>query len=307
MMFHIVEFRKLLKILCFRMPNEYMEKESVMEKIVFSHEDHVAIISMNRSESYNALDMEFAAKFADALDRCATDPGIRAIVVTGNGKAFCAGGDLRDVALGSDEYASHEPKAAAERMRELATGLNRLILGIRRSDKPVIAAINGVAAGAGFSIAMACDLRIAAESAKFKQAYTSGGMTPDGGWTLFVPMQVGYARTMELLLLDEGISAQKALALGIVNEICPGEELLSRALEWGHKIASGSAHAFAASKKLIGKTCFPDLEAALDRECRSITEAVLGTDGQEGIASFLEKRPPNFHTGDAVLSEMQQQ
>jgi len=258
-----------------------------MENVLFKLTGNVAILSLNKPDSFNSLDIELSADFLDKLLLCRETKEVRAIVVTGEGKAFCAGGNLRKMAEG--------PDTPSQMLGKLIRGLNAVICEIKRSEKPVIAAINGAAAGAGFSLAMACDLKVASEKAKFKQAYTSSALVPDGGFTISVPSLIGYTRAMELVLLDEGISADKALEWGLVNKVCAPDDVLNTAITFGQKIADGPSFAFGEAKRLINQNTFPGLESALENERRAMMAASAHPDGLEGIHAFLEKRSPVFN------------
>ncbi len=254
--------------------------------VLHTEEDKIAILTLNKPNSFNALDMEITEEFLEKLDSCIASSTIRAIIITGAGKAFCAGGDLLKVC-----EAAVPP---SEILGQMVRYLNLAIMDIKRSDKPIIAAINGVAAGAGLSLALACDLRVASSKAKFRQAYTSAGLTPDGGWTVFAPAQLGLGRAMELVLLDQAIDAETALSWGAINKICPEDQVMNTALEWAKHITSGPAYAFAQAKKLLNRTALPNLESFLEDERYSMIAASASEDGLEGINAFVEKRRPVF-------------
>lgn len=258
-----------------------------MENVLLKKTDNVGILTLNRPQVFNSINSELAEDFVEKIGRCADQSDIRAIVVTGEGKAFCAGGDLKAVVSGGGNF--------SDRMDILVSGLNSMVRSIVQSKKPVLAAINGTAAGGGFSLAMACDLRIASESAKFKQAYTSSGLVPDGGWTMTVPYGIGYARSIEMALLDEVFTADKLLEWGLVNKICPAEEVLTTTVTLAKKISEGSSFAYERVKRLISQNIFSTLEDALANERDSIVAATAHPDGIEGMTAFIEKRAPRFH------------
>ena len=189
------------------------------------------------------------------------------------------------------EYLKSDP---SKPYRQLIKGLNQVIIEIRQLSKPVIAAINGSVAGAGISLAAACDLRIAATSAKFKQAYTSIGLSPDGAWMLFVPLLIGFGKANELLYLDPTFNADQALEMGLINEVTGDENLESRATEIAKKIASGSRYSNAIVKDLMNKSMFSSLERQLELERQGIISASSTNDYAEGISAFFEKRTPKF-------------
>lgn len=257
-----------------------------MEYVLKKQEGKTAIITLNVPETFNSFDIGLAEAFLQTLNVCKDSPEVKAIIITGAGKAFCAGGNIKKMAEG--------PDTPSKMLGNLIRLLNNAIIEIKRSEKPVIAAINGAAAGAGFSLAMACDLKVAVEKAKFKQAYTSNGLVPDGGWTVFMPNLVGYTRAMELVLLDEVIPADKALDWGMINKVCPPEELMDTALAWAEKIASGASFAFSEVKRLVNQNTYLGLESSLENERRAMINASAESDGLEGIAAFIEKRQPVF-------------
>ncbi len=172
--------------------------------------------------------------------------------------------------------------------------MNRVIIDIRRLEKPVIAAVNGAAGGAGYSLAVACDLRIASRTAKFRQAYTASGLVPDGGWFLFTPLLVGSGKTNELLFLDPTIDADQALAIGLINKVVEPDELDETAFAWAGKIAAGPSTAYAIAKNLLNESLFLLLERQLELERQGIIKAAGTKDYLEGLNAFFEKRTPSF-------------
>jgi len=250
-------------------------------------ESRVAYVTLERPESLNALNAALIEDLAVTLQGC-FDPAVRAVVLTGAGKAFCAGGDLA--------YLSG-CASLGEALGRLISGLNRAILDIRQLGKPVLAAINGAAAGAGMSIALACDLRLMSAGAKFRQAYSSNGLIPDGGWTLLAPRLLGLAKATELLLLDPLISAQEALALGLVQEVLPGEDLMARARALAERLAQGPAAAYAEAKALLNQAMLPELATQLEQERQAMIRIGNSADAAEGLAAFLAKRAPIFSNG----------
>jgi len=248
-------------------------------------ENQVAYLTLARPESLNALNGELIDDLSAALHDC-FDPELRAVVLTGAGKAFCAGGDLA--------YLSGCP-LLGDALGRLVLGLNRVILDIRLLDKPVLAAVNGAAAGAGMSLALACDLRLMSEAAKFKQAYSSNGLVPDGGWTLLAPRLLGLAKATELLLLDPVISSGEALALGLVQEVTPGDGLMARVRILAERLARGPGSAYAEAKALLNQALLPELAAHLERERQAMIRIGNSGDAAEGLAAFLAKRAPVFN------------
>jgi 2-(1,2-epoxy-1,2-dihydrophenyl)acetyl-CoA isomerase len=262
-----------------------MTNQSVLLNVAGS----VATITLNRPEVFNALNQPMAEALVRAIQKCMDDATVRAAILTGAGRGFCAGGDMK--AAWAHIQAGGDPRHF---FRDLTVPLHRLIADMRLMEKPIIAAINGPAGGAGVSLAAACDLRIAAESAKFKQAYTSIGLVPDGGWTAIVPQIIGPAKATELLLLDPVLDAQQALGLGLVHEVVPDDKFMERAQEIAISLACGPATAFGGAKGLLNAALFPELEAQLERERQRIVAQGGTADFREGVSAFVEKRTPYF-------------
>lgn len=181
-----------------------------------------------------------------------------------------------------------------EPFRQLTKRLNRIISDIRQLDKPVVAAINGAVGGAGLSVAAACDLRIASSTAKFRQAYTNAGLVPDGGFTLLVPLLIGYGRASELIFLDPVFDAARALEMGLVNQVTEPGELQEAAGRVAGKLAAGATRSFALAKKLLNSSLLTLLDRQLELERQSLIQAAGTGDYREGLAAFFEKRPPRF-------------
>ncbi len=246
----------------------------------------VAQITLNRPKAFNALDKDTSFELMNVAIRCHQDPEIRAAVVTGSGKAFCAGGDLSGFATAGDQVSSI--------MLEMTTYLHGAISRFARMSPPLIAAVNGVAAGAGMSLACATDLAIAGESAKFTMAYTKAGLTPDGSSTFYLTRLVGVRRAQELILTNRVLSAQEALEWGLVNRIVPDDQVVSEAIQLAEQLAQGPTEAFGSAKRLLLASIGDDLEAQMERESLAIASAANGPDGREGIAAFVAKRSPQF-------------
>lgn len=257
--------------------------------VLLEKREGVGIITLNRPEVLNALNLQLANELVAALEKCQKDKSVRTVIIKGAGKAFCSGGDLpwlRSLGEGDGD--------PAEGFRQATKELNRIIIEIRRSNKPVIAAINGAVAGGGLSVAAACDLRIASTTAKFKQAYTSVGLTPDGGWLLLMTTLVGLAKVSELLFFDPVIDAQQALQMGLVNKVVAPEELDDAAFEWAQRLATGPVLSFREVKNLINEFLFILLERQLEIERQSMVRVASSRDFQEGVEAFFEKRQPKF-------------
>lgn len=255
--------------------------------IIFKVNDGVADITLNRPDAMNALNHEIIAELAEVLQICQGDNTVRALVIAGAGKAFCAGGDVKWMLSARDE----NWKSGFD---SLVDSFNKVILLIRDLGKPVIAAVNGFASGAGFSLAMACDIRIISDKAKFNQAYVNLGLTPDGGSTYFLTLMLGAARVMDLVFTGRVIEAKEALALGLASELIPAESLNERVKQLAGQFASGPSIAFKQAKALINEAHRRTLEAQLDLERESIVGASLSNDFEEGLKAFAEKREPVF-------------
>ena len=256
------------------------------ELIQIRRKDAIAEVTLNRPEAYNAFNYEMVAQLSNQLVDLAGDDRVRGIVITGKDKAFCAGGDLK-WALGY----STKPGAA---FHVLAAQFHLAILEIRRMEKPVVAAINGVAAGGGFSLALACDFRVMAKSAVLRQAYTSNGLCIDGGGTFTLPRLVGYARALEIAAFDEPISSERAQAWGLVTKVVEDEEVLKEAMKMVQGLSQSSIHSFAWSKKLITDAFNCSFETQLENERAALSLCADHSDGREGLAAFSEKRKPKY-------------
>jgi 2-(1,2-epoxy-1,2-dihydrophenyl)acetyl-CoA isomerase len=246
----------------------------------------IARVMLTRAGAYNALDMDMAVALAENFVTLAADTYVRAIVLSGEGKAFCAGGDLKWVLA-----FAQGPGAA---FHQLAARFHLAITEIRRMPKPVIAAINGVAAGGGFSLALACDFRVMAESAVLRQAYTSSGLCIDGGGTFTLPRMVGLARALEIAAFDRPITSAQALAWGLATKVSKDGNALDEATTMARELANTSLHSFGLSKQLLTDSFNSSLETQLERERMGLTSCGAHPDGQEGLKAFTEKRKPAF-------------
>lgn len=242
---------------------------------------------LNRPKLFNALDLKLGGELVAALEDCAEDPGVRAVIVTGEGKAFCSGGDIQYF----KSFLDSDPSSP---FRQVIKFLNLAVINIRRMQKPVIASINGAAGGAGMSLAVACDLRIAAASARFRQAYTGIGMVGDGGWALFVPLLTGWGKAMELLLLDPVFDARQALEWGLVTQVVEDSQLESAAMELASRLAQGPTKAFGIAKENMNRALMAVLETQLELERSGMIAASRTSDYLEGLKAFTEKRKPEF-------------
>jgi len=246
----------------------------------------VGLLRLSRPEVHNAMDAELLGALADALSELAADDEIRAVVLAGSERAFSAGGDL-------DWIVGHRGGAAVA-VNELAGTLHRAVIEIRRMPKPVIAAVTAVAAGAGMSVALACDLRVLGRSARFVLAYPSRGLSVDGGASFSLPRLVGLARALEILALDEPIPAERALDWGLATRVVDDARVVDEALALGGELAARSIHAFGIAKRLLVDSFENTLEDQLELERAALARCAAHPDGAEGLAAFREKRPAMF-------------
>ena len=247
----------------------------------------IATLVMNRPDRLNALNNELASALNEALGRIAEDDTVRVVVITGAGRAFCAGGDLAAMAKG------HQTGATQELEPLLRAGM-QMVLKMRTMQQPVIAAVNGAAAGAGMNIALAADIRVAAEEATFGQNFAKVGLFPDYGGTYFLPQLVGPSKAAELFYTGDMIDAKTALALGLVNQVVPAAQLEATVKTLAQKIAHGPSLAIRAAKKALFASEEKELARALDNEVREQIRCYLSEDCSEGIRAFFDKRPPKF-------------
>jgi 2-(1,2-epoxy-1,2-dihydrophenyl)acetyl-CoA isomerase len=250
-------------------------------------DDHIARITINRPKSYNALNLESMKELCDIVNRCGSDRSVRAVLVTGSGaKAFCAGGDVASFA--------EDPETVDQLLKEITGFFHMAVSRLAWMEVPVIAAINGVAAGAGLSLATCCDLAIAADNAVFTSAYTQIGLTPDGSATYYLPRLIGRRRAMELFLTNRVLNAQEALDWGLVNRVVPQAELTVEAEKLARQLASGPTQAYGGVKKLMQLSANDTLESQMERETRQIAALSRTPDGLEGVRAFVEKRKAGF-------------
>lgn len=259
----------------------------MFENVLFQKEGNVTTITLNRPKSLNALDSDHLADLVHALEMAADDEQARAVVITGAGRAFCSGGDL----AAFREAMDRDP---ADPLRQVIKLLNVAIINIRTMAKPVIASINGAAGGGGLSIAAACDLRICAASAKFRQAYTSVALVPDGAWGLLFPLLVGFGKASELIFIDPVFDAREALDWGFVNRVVADEDLPEETRKLAASLAAGPTRAFAIAKDNMNHSMMDLLERQLERERAGMVQAGKTRDYREGSEAFFKKRKPKF-------------
>jgi 2-(1,2-epoxy-1,2-dihydrophenyl)acetyl-CoA isomerase len=258
-----------------------------LTSLLVDDSEGVRTLTLNRPEAYNSLTVELKDALRDALADTAADPAVRAVVLTGAGKAFCAGQDLKEhvAALQSDDPTP---------FRTVSEHYNPIVRAMTSMPKPVIAAVNGMAAGAGASFAYACDLRVMARSAKFLMAFATIGLTADSGASWTLPKLIGYGRAMELMLLAKPVTADQALAMGMVTEVVDDGAALSTAQELASRMATGPTTGYAKIKEALLTAAGTTLEQALAAE--DVAQSHLGatSDHREAVNAFVTKRTPTF-------------
>jgi len=258
-----------------------------MEEIIFRREGSVEVITLNRPGVLNAFNFNMLKALTEGFERLGQEDEVRAVVVTGEGKGFCTGADLTG-------GGAREDSGTPAGMRLSTHIYSRMIRSMVEMEKPLIGAVNGDAAGAGCNFALACDLLVASEKARFIQVFVRRGLVADAGGTFFLPRLVGLARAKELMFTGEAVEAQRALELGLVNKVVPHDKLMEEAMELAAELASGPTRAIGMIKTMLNRSFESDLGAALEREASLQGIAVSTADVVEGITSFLQKRKPEF-------------
>ena len=254
--------------------------------VLLDVEDGVARLTLHRPDAANAINLDLARALGAAVERIRSDPSVRVVRLTGSGPRFCGGGDVRGFAGVGDRLGDH--------LAELLGALHPAIAGLATLEVPVVAAVQGSAAGAGISLVAAADLVVAAQHTRFVLAYTSLGLVPDGGSTWSLPRLVGTRRALDLALTNRTLDADEALAWGLVSRVVADEELSDATDRLVAQLAAGPTGAFAATKRLIAAAPTATLDEQLDRERAAMVAAGASADGQDGVAAFVEKRPPRF-------------
>jgi 2-(1,2-epoxy-1,2-dihydrophenyl)acetyl-CoA isomerase len=247
----------------------------------------VSYITLDRPEVLNALMPGQRDLLIELLAQASADPDVRAVVLTGTGRGFCAGADLRGTS-------GTGARVAGDVARTLRLGAQRLIAAVLDCEKPVIAAVNGTAAGLGAHLAFACDLVLAAESAKFIEVFVRRGLVPDGGGAYLLPRLIGPQRAKELMFFGEALTAREAERLGLVNRVVEDEELTKTAREWAGRLATGPTRALALTKQLVNASLDTDRATAFAAEAAAQEINMTTEDAQEGVASFVERRSPEY-------------
>jgi 2-(1,2-epoxy-1,2-dihydrophenyl)acetyl-CoA isomerase len=258
------------------------------ETVIWEQDGGVGRLTLNRPDTLNAWTADFGRELKSVIEGEASADSVRAVLITGAGRGFSSGADLK---AGFDP---HPGDGKPDVRKELHEIYHPVIAGIRRLEKPVVAAVNGPAVGIGCSLALACDLILAAESAFFGLAFVNIGLMPDGGSTLFVPAAVGKARSFQMAMLGERVPAERALEWGLINFVHPDERLISEANALVEKLAAGPTRSYASSKQALNKMLYPDLDGQLDLEAE-LQHALARTDDfMEGVMAFVEKRDAAF-------------
>lgn len=258
-----------------------------MDEVLFRREGAVEVVTLNRQEVLNAFNFNMLQALTRRFEELEQDDEVRAVVVTGEGRGFCTGADLTGGGARGD---GHTPMG----MRLSAGLYSRLIRTMVEMEKPVVGAINGDAAGAGCNFALACDLLVASEKARFIQVFVRRGLVADAGGTFFLPRLVGLARAKELMFFGEAVDAQRAYEIGLVNRVVPHEKLMEEAMELAGRLAEGPTRAIGMMKRMLNRSFESDLSTCLDFEATFQGIAVSTADVLEGITSFLQKRKPEF-------------
>jgi len=252
--------------------------------------DHICTITLNRPDVLNAFNDQLTTELGEALKAAEKDQAVRVVILTGAGRAFSSGQDLGDLKAKYVPGGGHVPHLGDDLRRRY----NPIIKRIREMDKPVIAAVNGVAAGAGCSLALACDMRIASDQAAFIEVFINVGLIPDSGSTFTLPRLVGLGKAMELCMTGQKVDAAEALRLGLVNQVVPAAELEAATRKLAARIAGLPGRAIALTKRLLNQSMNNDLEAQLEAEAYDQETAGRTADHYEGVVAFIEKRKPNF-------------
>jgi 2-(1,2-epoxy-1,2-dihydrophenyl)acetyl-CoA isomerase len=265
------------------------EQATAYETLNVSIAEGLASVELNRPQALNAWNHEFGRELLAALQAFAQDEAVRAILITGAGRAFSSGADLKDVSGGQ-----LTPSGRPDVRKTLDEVYHPIVQLIREMPKPVLAAVNGPAVGIGCSLALCCDLILAAQDAYFLLAFVNIGLAPDGGSSVFLPGRIGMARATEMSMLGERVPAEQALAWGLVNRVVPGEQLRAEATALGMRLAAGPTRSYAASKQQLNNWLYSGMGAQLELEARLQGEMVETDDFVEGVTAFLEKRSAKF-------------
>jgi 2-(1,2-epoxy-1,2-dihydrophenyl)acetyl-CoA isomerase len=255
----------------------------------------IARLTLNRPDAANAITPDQRNRMIELLDAASADLGVRVVVIAARGKHFCTGADLRVSRLPETPRPEGAPEQAlGDVSRNIKRGAQRLISAVMDCEKPIIAAVNGTAAGIGAHLALACDLVVAAESARFIEVFVRRGITPDGGGAYLLPRLIGLAKAKELMFLGDDLSASEAERIGLVNRVVPAGELAAAADEWATRLAAGPTKAITLTKWLLNRSLESDRRTAFDDEAWAQEMASQTTDFREGVQAFIERRDVEF-------------
>ncbi|MFI0241504.1 enoyl-CoA hydratase/isomerase family protein [Streptomyces sp. NPDC016845] len=257
-------------------------------QVLHTTENNVSWITLNRPEVMNAVTWTQRERVIELLEEASATHAVRAVVLTATGKGFCAGADLRDTPPPTT------PRVTGDVSRTIRQGAQRLIAAVLDCEKPVLAAVNGTAAGLGAHLALACDLVLAAESARFIEVFVRRGLVPDGGGAYLLPRLIGPQRTKELMFFGDALPATEAERMGLVNRVVPDADLPKRAREWAERLATGPTRALSLTKRLVDASLSTDRATAFAAEAAAQELNMNTLDANEGVASFRERRPPRF-------------
>ncbi|MFI0215709.1 enoyl-CoA hydratase/isomerase family protein [Streptomyces lydicus] len=255
--------------------------------ILHTTDNGVSWLTLNRPEALNALTRDQRERLIDRLADASADPDVRAVVLTATGKGFCAGADLRGAPPAGE-------RVAGDVARMIRHGAQRLIAAVQDCEKPVIAAVNGTAAGLGAHLALACDLVLAAASARFIEVFVRRGLVPDGGGAYLLPRLIGPQRAKELMFFGDALPAAEAERLGLVNRVVPDDALTTTAREWAERLAAGPTRALTLTKQLVNASLESDRATAFAAEATAQEINMTTADAREGVASFVERRDPTY-------------
>lgn len=264
------------------------------EQILYAKDGGVATITLNRPERMNAFTDVMIREWAAALEDARLDRSVRAVIVTGNGRGFCAGADLRGGSGVGENARAETPPTAADRRNWLRDGVHAVPRAVQLLDKPYIAAVNGAAVGAGMDMASMADIRVASEQAKFAMSYVKVGLVPGDGGCYFLPRIVGIAKALELIWTGDFMDAQEALRAGYVSKVVPGDELMASATELARRLSEGPAVAMQLAKRLVYRGLDASWHEAFEEAGQAMAIAMTTEDAREGPRAFAESRPPKF-------------
>lgn len=258
-----------------------------MSELLFKIDNGIATITLNRPEKLNAFTNDMLNDWVEALKTCRDNPDVRVVILTGAGRAFCSGGDVKNMG-------DRGEPTPLERKNNLWRNIHRIPKLLEEIDKPVIASLNGLATGAGLDMALMCDLRIAADIARFAEFYIKVGIVPGDGGAYYLPRLVGTSKALELLWLADFVDAQEALRIGMINKVVPAEQLEEETYKWARKLADGPSVAIRLTKRAVYQSIRTDLNTHLDLISSHMAVVTATEDHREAVEAFREKRNPNF-------------